>query len=62
MERKFHPNYSPSQTTTQRYRCKDGCNPNNQQQQRQDKTRQEKVRQLTCFQRYSGDTLSGKKK
>ena len=28
MGRKFHHNYSQSETTNQRYRCKDGCSPN----------------------------------
>ena len=30
--RKFHHNYSQSEATNQRYRCKDGCSPNNARQ------------------------------
>ena len=29
---KFHHNYSQSEATNQRYRCKDGCSPNNARQ------------------------------
>ena len=32
MGRKFHHNYSQSEATNQRYRCKDGCSPNNARQ------------------------------